>query len=112
MKVKKRSDGMLSIIATAGQSIYDLCLMTYGDLKYVYKLIQDSNIVNLNEPTLSGKEIIFDPTLVQDSLFYNALLRNGLVINTLSEETKDKPLFLLQENRFYILQENGFNIKL
>ena len=49
---------MLSIIATAGQSIYDLCLMTYGDLKYVYKLIQDSNIVNLNEPTLSGKEII------------------------------------------------------
>ena len=82
MKVKKRSDGMLSIIATAGQSIYDLCLMTYGDLKYVYKLIQDSNIVNSSEPTLSGKEIIFDPMLVQDALFYNALLRNGLVINT------------------------------
>jgi hypothetical protein len=112
MIVKKRSDGMLSIIATSGQSIYDLCLMTYGDLKYVYKLIQDSKIVSLNEPTLSGKEIIFDPMLVQDSLFYNALLRSGVVINTLSEQTQDKPLFLLQENRFYLLQENGFKIKL
>jgi hypothetical protein len=112
MKVNKRSDGRLSIIATAGQSIYDLCLMTYGDLKYVYKLIIDSNIVSLNESTLSGKEIIFDPMLVQDSLFYNALLRSGVVINTLSEQTQDKPLFLLQENRFYLLQENGFKIKL
>lgn len=79
-----------SIIATNGQSIYDLCLMTYGDLKYVYKLMTDNNIVSLNDTNLSGKKIIFNPTLKRDVVFYNFLLTKKKVINTLDNTKTGK----------------------
>lgn len=75
------------IIATNGQSIYDLCLMTYGDLKYLYKLVQDNNILSLNDTNLSGKKITFNPTLIHDIGFYNFLAQKIKVINTI-ENTK------------------------
>lgn len=75
------------IIATNGQSIYDLCLMTYGDLKYLYKLIQDNDIISPNDTNLSGKKITFNPTLIQDIGFYKHITNNNKVINTI-ENTK------------------------
>lgn len=76
-----------SVIATNGQSVYDLCLMTYGDLKYLYKLMQDNNIVGPNDTNLSGKKITFNPTLIVDIGFYNFLGVKKKVINTI-ENTK------------------------
>lgn len=79
-----------SIVATNGQSIYDLCLMTYGDLKYLTKLIQDNNIVSLNEGNLSGKTIIFNPNLINDIGFFNFLSNKKKVINTLDNTKTGK----------------------
>jgi hypothetical protein len=72
-----------TIIATNGQSIFDLCLMTYGDLKYVFKLMQDNDIVSINGDNLSGKIINFNPTLIEDLGFYNYLMNKHKTINTL-----------------------------
>ena len=45
--------------ATYGQSIYDICLMTYGDFKYLYKLMLDNNIVGPNDTNLNGKVLVY-----------------------------------------------------
>ncbi|MES2382597.1 MAG: hypothetical protein V4538_16230 [Bacteroidota bacterium] len=72
-----------SIVATEGQSIYDLCLMTYGDFKYLYKLMQDNNIIGPNDINLSGKKINFNPILISDIGFFN-LIQQKKKINTLN----------------------------
>lgn len=50
----------------AGQSIYDVCLQTYGDLNYLYKLLQDNNIAGVNEPVRSRQQFVWDDSLVLD----------------------------------------------
>ena len=52
--------------AIAGQSIYDVCLQTYGSLDYLYKLMQDNEIAGLNESVLSGQPFAWDDNLVLD----------------------------------------------
>lgn len=67
-----------TIIPVNGQSIFDICLMTYGDLKYLYTLLQDNNIVSLNDTNLIGKTIKFNPDLVQDIGVYNYLVQKPI----------------------------------
>lgn len=52
--------------AIAGQSIYDVCLQTYGSLDYLYKLMQDNGINGLNELVLSRQAFVWDDNLVVD----------------------------------------------
>jgi hypothetical protein len=52
--------------AIAGQSIYDVCLQTYGALDFLYKLMQDNGIAGVNEPVLSRQQFIWDDSLVLD----------------------------------------------
>jgi len=70
------------IVAEFGQSIYDICLMTYGNIELIYKLIQDNNIVSLNNTDLSGKKFIFTPSLTIDKGFFNYLVNNNKAIAT------------------------------
>jgi hypothetical protein len=73
------------VTATNGQSIYDLCLMTYGDLKHLYRLMSENNIVGPNDTDLNGKKITFNPELIEDVAFYNHLKTNKKVINTIGD---------------------------
>jgi hypothetical protein len=50
--------------AIAGQSIYDVCLQTYGTLDNLFKLMQDNNILGLNQPVTSGQPFVWDETQV------------------------------------------------
>lgn len=59
---------MRTFKAIAGQSIYDVCLQTYGSLDYLYKLLQDNGINGLNEDVSSGQPFIWDDSLVVDQL--------------------------------------------
>ena len=54
--------------AIAGQSIYDVCLQTYGSLNYLYKLMQDNGIQGLDELVSSRQPFVWDDTLVVDQL--------------------------------------------
>lgn len=54
--------------AIAGQSIYDVCLQTYGSLNYLFKLMQDNNIQGLDELVSSRQPFVWDDTLVVDQL--------------------------------------------
>lgn len=50
--------------AIAGQSIYDVCLQTYGSLDFLYKLMQDNGVNGLNEDVLSRQIFVWDDSLV------------------------------------------------
>ncbi len=72
-----------TITATNGQSIYDLCLMTYGDLGMIYKFMQENNIDSLNNTNLSGKVFTFNTALVSDTQVYNNIKATKKKFNTL-----------------------------
>lgn len=64
------------------QTIYDIVLMTYGDLNLTYKLIQDSNFSNLQTAPKPTNLFIFNPLQISDTVFSKYLSDNGIVINT------------------------------
>jgi len=49
--------------AIDGQSIQDVCLSTYGSLDYIYKLIQDSGVSNLDYVVKTGDVFYYDLSL-------------------------------------------------
>lgn len=93
-----------TIKAQNDQSLFDIALMSTG-IENVYKIIQDNNLSNINNTVLEGKFINFALKDIKDVGLYN----RGLVITT--GESKDTTeYFLLLENGFYLLQENGDRI--
>lgn len=53
-------------IAKQGQSIFDICLNTYGTLDQLFKLMQDNDVDNINAIDFSQRKFNFDPTLIVD----------------------------------------------
>jgi hypothetical protein len=54
--------------AIDGQSIFDICLQTYGSLDFLQKLIDDSGFDNANASPYSGQEFSYDDDLLVDQL--------------------------------------------
>jgi hypothetical protein len=50
--------------ALGNQNIYDICLMTYGSLDYLFKLINDNNFGSINNYPAAGQSFTWDDTLV------------------------------------------------
>lgn len=61
---------MTTYLAKNGQSIYDVCLQTYGSLNFLYKLIKDNSLLGIND-TVQNKKIIYDESLVEDFSIFN-----------------------------------------
>ena len=79
---------MLTYKATNNQSIYDVCLMTYGSFDYLRKLIEDNpyltNGVDLgidNEIPV-GREFIWDEALSQDQQVNQTLTNSSIILAT------------------------------
>jgi len=62
-----------------GQSLFDIALMTYGNIESVYSIIQDNGIENVNQNLFSQQSIEFDE---QTDFLTNFLRNNALTINT------------------------------
>jgi len=63
---KRQENNIKTYIARSGQSLYDVCLQTYGSIDFIYKLITDNQIDNLNTYNLGRKQFIFDASLIAD----------------------------------------------
>jgi hypothetical protein len=94
--------------AINGQSIYDVCLQTYGSLDYLYKLMQDNAFAGLDDKVISGQEFVWDDSLVINQQVNAAFLATGQLYSTMAPP---KPLIPIQlgDLRFggvvaYILQ--------
>jgi len=72
-------------ITKYNQSIYDVCLQTYGTLDYLLKLVTDNNINNLNTQILTKTSFIFDERLVIDRLLKDNNNRQNVTYNTATQ---------------------------
>lgn len=64
------------------QSVFDVCLQTYGDLNQMYKLLQDSGFSSILTYPKIGTQFTFDNSLISDYSFYNQLQNNQQTLNT------------------------------
>lgn len=70
-----------------GQSLYDVCMMIYGDISLLAKLMTDNGIINSNETYLYNKDFIFDTDYIVDKAFYNNLILTNKKISTVEART-------------------------
>jgi hypothetical protein len=100
-----------------GQTIYDICLITYGKFELLTKLCQDNGIVSFDNISAVGITFKYDLDLVNDNKLFAYLRKLGTgfggteyIIPT--PPPPIIPYYLLLEDDFYILQENDFKIEL
>lgn len=67
---------MSTYTAVAGQSFYDVCLITYGSYDFAGKLQSDNNISDFNDVNLTGVVFTYDSSLVVNQLV-NSTLKNN-----------------------------------
>lgn len=79
--------------AINGQSIYDVCLQTYGSLDYLFKLMQDNAFAGLDEIVISGQEFVWDDSLVINQQVNAAYLATGQLYST---KAPPKPVIPVQ----------------
>jgi len=89
------------------QSVYDICLQTYGDLNKVYKLIQDSGFQNICYYPLPNTYFTYNPSLQKDAIFASYLSKKGIIINTVQTQKSSSANYLLQEDGFDFDLESG-----
>ncbi len=54
--------------AVQGQSIFDVCLNTYGSLDFLYKLVQDNTFGSINNTPYSGQNFNYDTNYIVDQV--------------------------------------------
>ena len=91
--------------AIAGQSIYDVCLQTYGSLDFLFKLMQDNAIDGLNTDVLSGQKFTWDETLVVNQQLNSAFAASGINYAT-SSSTLGSVFFVETISGGQIIQPN------
>jgi len=96
---------MTNYTAIAGQSIYDVCLQTYGSLDFLFKLMQDNSIAGLNVDVLSGQKFVWDETLVVNQQLNSAFAASGINYAT-SSSTLGSVFFVETIQGGQIIQPN------
>jgi hypothetical protein len=72
--------------ARDGQSAYDVCMLLYGTLDYLAKLLVDSGIQNADTSDFSGVTFLYDPTLVNNQAVQTFLLTDNRGTNYVPSE--------------------------
>lgn len=110
-KVIKPSSGTSKYLTNGTQNIFDVCLMTNGDInKLVLMVSQNEQYFNGVNSSVSGVfGVNFNNSDVTDSGFKTAVNKANINFTTGDVDGFDSGI-LLQENDGYILQEDGYDI--
>ena len=73
---------MQNYSSISGQSIYDVCLQTYGSFDYLFKLMTDNGISGLNSAILGGTVFSWDDTLIQNKNLNDSFLKSNKIFAT------------------------------
>lgn len=87
--------------ALNGQSIYDVCLMTYGTLDRLFKLIGDNNFGSVNNYPFVGQSFTWDDTLI-----FNDQVSQTNKLANINYATASSNV----GNIIYNIQENGLPV--
>ena len=99
---------MSVFIGKNGQSVYDVAFMCYGEYDVLKLMSENSFITDVNYSDFAGKTINYTSVKNNASFFNgltNKIMNTGVFVPTYSLSN-----FLLKEDGFYILQENGNKI--
>jgi hypothetical protein len=99
---------MQAYSAIDGQSLFDVCLNTYGDIGYLYKLLQDNQVLNTDEVVKSGDVFIWDDSLVQNQQLNAAYAASGINYATeIGASQATSGFGIITETGLFILDETG-----
>lgn len=102
-----------SYFTNSAQNLFDVCLMTVGDLNKIVLLTASNEIFNnINDYPDGVKEVIYNNSDITDSGFKLALKKSNINITTGIVYEPSLSGYLLQEDGFYLLQEDGCKITL
>jgi hypothetical protein len=73
--------------AVAGQSIYDVCLNTYGSLDFLFKLVKDSGHGSVDNEPFTGQQFTIDTDLIVDQLVASGL-KEGKIASLYTPDQK------------------------
>jgi hypothetical protein len=73
---------MSYIIVKQDQTIFDMALQIYGDISFVYKLIQDNpTLINIHPNNLVGFNLFYDGEIKTNTRYFT---KNNISITTMS----------------------------
>lgn len=72
--------------AIAGQSVYDVCTLLYGNCNNIVKLCADSGLTDIDTVDLSGFTFIYDTSLVANNALQSFLLANDRGTNYITPD--------------------------
>ena len=86
---------MLQTKSVYGQSIFDICLQTYGSFDYLRKLLDDNGIENIDQVPASGQVFNWDETISTNA---NQISSNSNVIIATGVLKNSSVLSVVEEN--------------
>lgn len=89
-----------------GSSWLDVCLNTYGNLDSFVKMLTDNSIFP-ESPPISGQQIVWDNTLVENQSITKTIQSKKIIFATLPSA-----LYLATENGIFITTESGQKIQI
>lgn len=93
------------VTITSEQTLFDLSLQYYGDVSFVYDLIQNNTFLdNILSNSFNSNTLILGN---EKNYVNNYYYKNNIMIGTKQININS---FLLQEDGFYLLQENNSKI--
>jgi len=97
-------------LSVPNQSVFDICLQTYGDLNLTYKLIFDSGFTGVSAYPAPNYNFVYNPQLVFDASFAYYLSKNKIVINSAQPILYLTSGGLETDDGIQILTDDGVNI--
>jgi hypothetical protein len=108
------TNGVTSVYYTnSTQNLYDVCLMTLGDLNKIVMLAESNNFDSINSTPNGVIAVNYNNADITNEGFMNAMRKSNINIITggiVAEEIVEG--LLLLESGFNLLQEDGFKIEL
>lgn len=93
------------VTITSEQTLFDISLQYYGDISFVYDLIQNNTFLdNILSNSFNSNTLILGN---EKNYVNNYYYKNNIMIGTKQININS---FLLQEDGFYLLQENNSKI--
>lgn len=100
---------MQQFSAVSDQSLYDVCLNTYGDLGFLYKLLQDNGVPSVKDDVVTGQIFLWDDSLVINQQINQAFAASGIKYATDIHPPGAKANYnpIITEDGFDIITEDG-----
>jgi hypothetical protein len=99
-------------VTNSYQNFFDVCLMTVGDLNKIVTLLSDNDFNSINQYPDGVVSVNYNNSDITDSGLKLSFRKAKINITTGIVTEPSQSGYLLQENYFAILQENGFKIQL